>query len=97
LQRRVEELENALEHRSLLAEAGASGTQFTCFTGTKVQTMTPEELRGRGCAQVCGRGGGGRSIAFAFLSTAKVVVCVRACVKESLCREIMCVREVLSG
>ena len=45
MQRRVEELENALEHRSLLAEAGASGTQFTCFTGTKVQIMTPEELQ----------------------------------------------------
>jgi hypothetical protein len=25
----------------------ASGTQFTCFTGTKVQILTAEELRGR--------------------------------------------------
>ena len=24
-----------------------TGTQVTCFTGTKVQILTPEELRGR--------------------------------------------------
>jgi hypothetical protein len=27
--------------------AAAPGTQFTCFTGTKVHMLTPEELRAR--------------------------------------------------
>ena len=27
--------------------SGLPGTQFTCFTGTKVQILTREELRGR--------------------------------------------------
>ena len=31
------------ERRRQSAESG--GTQFTCFTSTKVQTLTPEELR----------------------------------------------------
>ncbi len=31
-------------------------TQFTCFTGTKVQILTPEELR-RGATQVAARAG----------------------------------------
>jgi hypothetical protein len=40
------------------AAGGSQGTRFTCFTGTKVQILTPEELCGRSrercaCAQ-CG-------------------------------------------
>jgi hypothetical protein len=41
------------EHEQAVARAGreargvqtAAGTQFTCFVGTKVQILTPEELQ----------------------------------------------------
>jgi hypothetical protein len=39
---------------------GPPGTQFTCFTSTTVQILTPEELRVRQCGQRgYGRGQGG--------------------------------------
>ena len=40
------------------AHAEGTGAQFTCFTGTKVQILTPEELPGeRDGGEVCEAGG----------------------------------------
>jgi len=40
------------------AQAGGTGAQFTCFTRTKVQILTPEELPGeRDGGEVCETGG----------------------------------------
>jgi hypothetical protein len=33
---------------------GGPGAHFTCFNGTKVQILTPEKLRARGCASDAG-------------------------------------------
>ena len=45
------------------------GTQFICFTSTKVQILTPEELQAQAyplCSQVNGRGIDGKSCLAVF-------------------------------
>jgi hypothetical protein len=42
---------------SVVIRNDAGGTRFTCFTSTKVQILTPEELRARASRCIDGRGG----------------------------------------
>ena len=62
-----------------------TGAQFTCFTRTKVQILTPEELRARTFGSACRALGRGAAVCVCVCVCVFVSVCVGVCVCVCVC------------